>query len=888
MVTIHLFSFLLFVLAAITLILTLYAWTNHSVKGSKAFGLLMLASTFYIAGYGMEIQSATVQSVLFWLKIQYLGIVTIPAACVMVAIQLTGKEAWLKSWIARVYFFIPLIILAFYLTNPWHHLFYTRIGEFYQTGREQLLQIDKGPIYWINIVFLNASLLFAVILFVLKIKSEPISRQQAYIMLAGLTGPWIGQFVYQMGWTGGLDTAPFGFLITAPLFVWGVFAHQMVFLLPKARRLVYHSIGDAIIIADHKNKVIDFNEVARALFSPKAENPSNSEFQTVIVDYPELFDCISSQGSIQKQIGISIRDSIRTFNLDKRPVFSKRGHHEMGWIILLREVTEMVTLMEDLKESIERYRLIFDTTPAGLMHYDHEGYVTTLNENFIKIIGSAREVLTGLNILKLPDQKVVDAVKATLRGEFGYYEDIYHSTTVDKATPVRALFAPSWGKNGLISGGVCILEDFSDRYKAEELIKYREEFETLLTEIALEFLSAPLGEIEKTFMNGLSKVGVFCAIDRSTLFLLDPDGKSLSMKYEWCRQGIHPMSDQFRCMQINAMPDWMESLKKSRTIYAPQVSEMIEGWENERKFLQQEHVQSVIAVPVETSEELLGFISFCSIAEPRTWSRDEMALLQVVGKLFASDIHRQKGHINLLDAKEKAEEASRIKSVFLANMSHEIRTPLNGILGFAELLFTEYDNPEVRKYAEIIMASGNRLLQTLSQILDLSRVESGKVDPDIKTVRILRVIDAVVTNYKSAAEQKGLILQRVQDSAAFTLELDEQLFRNALGNLMNNAIKFTNSGSVKISTAVENQAGNLFGLIRIADTGIGIPGEFLNSIFEDFRQVSEGSSRDFEGTGLGLSLAQKFVQLSGGTIMVTSREGEGSTFTMAFPDPKTE
>jgi len=293
-------------------------------------------------------------------------------------------------------------------------------------------------------------------------------------------------------------------------------------------------------------------------------------------------------------------------------------------------------------------------------------------------------------------------------------------------------------------------------------------------------------------------------------------------------------------------------------------------------------------VPVEIGGELLGFAGFDTVREHRTWNKDEIALLQVLGQIFASVLKRQEANEELISARDRAEAASLVKSTFLANMSHEIRTPLNGILGFAELIQTEFEDPVIQKYSDIILSSGNRLLQTLSQILDLSRVESGKIDLVIERVQVDKVIEDVIALFSAVAKKKGLYFERQHGGDHFELKLDDQLFRNSLANLISNGIKFTKTGGITISTSVELINGNRFGTIRVSDTGIGIPEKYFESIFEDFQQVSEGMKREFEGTGLGLSLTKKFIQITGGNIRVESEPGFGATFILSFPDPITK
>ena len=883
MVSIHLFSFALFILAATTLGLFIYSWAHRTMLGSREFGLLMLASTFYVAGYGLELQMTSVETVLFSLKIQYLGIAVIPAACILVAIRLTGKEKLLKSWFVRIYLLIPVGVLLLYFTNPWHHLFYTSIGDFHPVGHYEVLSTNKGPVYWFNLAYLNLSLLIGVILFCLKLRSGSFARHQAIIMIIGSAGPWIGLLVYQLGMTNGLDTGPFGFLVTAPLFAWGVFANQVVFLLPTARYSVYDSMGDPVIIVDHNNNLADFNAGARNLFDCLNQKPLGLPIASVLSKFPEIVKVAVEPDPSESQVNLLLSECQQTFVLHKSRVVSRNRKGHLGWILLLHDITGQVKLVENLRDSEERYRLIFENTPQGLMHYDAKGRITTFNESFVKIIGSKKDALTGLKLLHLPDAELVHAIAETLEGKFGYYESIYHSTTADKETPVRAMFAPIRGKDAQIHGGVGIIEDFTERLKAEQLIRYREDFEALLVEISLDFLSTTLDDMDKTFIDGLSRIGNFCGIDRSSIFRFDKASATVIKMYEWFQEGIQQEQDALDSVPMDLIPSWIKHLQESEIIYIPDLDQMSEDWGPEKSVLSRENVKSIITVPVETSDELIGFASFKSVRKYRTWSKDEKALLKMVGKLFASVIKRKEVNNRLIEAKQKAEDASRVKSIFLAQMSHEIRTPLNGILGFAEVLHTEFDNPDVKNHAEIILDSGKRLLQTLSQILDLSRVESGKMDLSIGKINVSRVIDDIIVLYTDAAKKKGLSIERVPDSFTLILELDEQLLKNALDNLVNNAVKFTQEGGIRITTGIETIGGIRYGCIWVCDTGIGIPQEFLHTIFEDFRQVSEGSTRNYDGTGLGLSLTRKFVNLSGGEIAVESELAEGTTFILRFP-----
>lgn len=244
------------------------------------------------------------------------------------------------------------------------------------------------------------------------------------------------------------------------------------------------------------------------------------------------------------------------------------------------------------------------------------------------------------------------------------------------------------------------------------------------------------------------------------------------------------------------------------------------------------------------------------------------------------DITEKKNMIDeLIQAKEKAEEMNRLKSNFLANMSHELRTPLVGILGYAEIIRQEKASPEIKAMAETIYKSGNRLSETLNLILDLSRLETEKKEIKYQRVELVEKTKEVITLFKEAAYKKGLLLKTSFSSESIVINFDERAYNSIISNLINNAIKFTSKGSITTSVILYDRSVE----IRVTDTGIGIAEEDYQAIFDEFRQASEGFSRNFEGSGLGLSITKKLVEKYGGTITVESEVGKGSTFKVILP-----
>jgi len=230
------------------------------------------------------------------------------------------------------------------------------------------------------------------------------------------------------------------------------------------------------------------------------------------------------------------------------------------------------------------------------------------------------------------------------------------------------------------------------------------------------------------------------------------------------------------------------------------------------------------------------------------------------------------------------QEANRMKSVFLANMSHELRTPLNGIIGFSELLHDGKVGPltdRQKDYLGDILGSSRHLLQIINDVLDLSKVEAGRVELYPESLRLADVIEEACQLMLPAAQAKRIALFRKLDPAADRVTLDRQKLKQVLFNLLSNAVKFTDDdGHVEITTS---QAGADFVRIAVSDTGIGIRPDEIDKLFLEFQQLDSGAARRYQGTGLGLALTRKFVELQGGTVDVTSELGKGSCFTVVLP-----
>jgi two-component system, NtrC family, sensor kinase len=292
--------------------------------------------------------------------------------------------------------------------------------------------------------------------------------------------------------------------------------------------------------------------------------------------------------------------------------------------------------------------------------------------------------------------------------------------------------------------------------------------------------------------------------------------------------------------------------------------------------------RALLGVPLMSEDEVIGVLGVTS-KTPGGFAPEIVRLLSTFATQSALAIQNARLFHEVEDKSRLLEAASRHKSEFLANMSHELRTPLNAILGFSEVLaermFGEV-NEKQAEYLQDILSSGRHLLSLINDILDLSKVEAGRLELELGRFHLPSALDNALTLVRERATRHGITLTQSVAAGVGDIVADERKVKQILLNLLSNAVKFTPEGG-RVGLAATAAEGVI--TIAVSDTGIGIAPEDQATIFEEFRQVGREDARKQEGTGLGLTLAKKFVELHGGRIWVQSEVGKGSTFTFTLP-----
>lgn len=492
-----------------------------------------------------------------------------------------------------------------------------------------------------------------------------------------------------------------------------------------------------------------------------------------------------------------------------------------------------VLYQENLKKSEERFKDLFNNVPVGLYQATYDGKILLANKAYLNILGyDSIEELQNMHLNELYVDKDIRTkfIELLKKGEKIIGEEIqfYRKDKTVIWAKVDLILLPS-GEEKISSVFEGTIVDITNKKSYEEKIINEKAFSDSL-------------------LNSLPEL--FLLVDES-LNIVRYNSNVIKL-FEYTSDEI---------LNLNPL---MLIAKEDRNLANEKLTNVFE-------------TGNVIVELNSISKSGLIRPLFLAGSQVVLYNKKYILILGV-------DISERKKLIkDLIQMKDRAEEANRIKSSFLANMSHEIRTPLIGIMGYAEILAAELKDEEHREMITTILSSSKRLKDTLNAILDLSRIESNIMELNISSIKINEIINRAVKLYSPVAKEKNLSIYFDDYDKDVLALVDETYYEQIVNNLIANAIKFTRNGFVKIALQKENGDINKFIKTSVIDTGIGIPKDIQHKIFEPFRQGSEGFARLYEGTGLGLTICKKLTEIMNGKIVVKSELGKGSIFEVYFP-----
>lgn len=519
------------------------------------------------------------------------------------------------------------------------------------------------------------------------------------------------------------------------------------------------------------------------------------------------------------------------------------GNDELiGFIGVAVDITEHRIAVDALQESERRFQALANFSPAGIFRTDADGACAYVNLAWTRMAGIAANEVMGHGWAKVVHKddmgrvargwmRAVEA-KSQYRDEFRWKHEDGSVVWVDVAAK------PELNDAGLLRGFIGVVLDITERKRFEAELADRDEQLSLLARNAT----------DAVLRIGLDGRCIYASPSAKDVLDLDPK----SLKGASILESFHPEDEQ----RVKAAFEDLALGKRERFVIAyrssgPDVSDVYRWYEANA-----------------------GLVRDSTTGEPS----EVLASIRDI-------TDRKQMEFDLVEARRNAEAASAAKANFLANMSHEIRTPMNGVIGFTELLLNEDVTARQRKHLEMIAKSGRTMMQILNDILDMSKIEAGRMGIAAEPVDLRQELESCIKLVEPGARQKDLDLDLdVADDLPEYVLVDPLRLRQIVTNLLGNAVKFTDRGAVAISaTGVIGEDGEHHLQIAVNDTGVGIAPQRLTAIFQQFTQADNSTARRFGGTGLGLSISSQLAILMGGELTAESEEGKGSTFTLFLP-----
>jgi len=543
-------------------------------------------------------------------------------------------------------------------------------------------------------------------------------------------------------------------------------------------------------------------------------------------------------------------------------------------IISYRGVVTDISKFKEYENQIKREKAflehLIDSTPAAIAITSADGNISMINREFSTLFGYSPEEAVNKNIddLVVPDDLKNEAIEID-NYDSSIKKDIKQTIRRDKSGNriYVSLVATAIVINNEIIAHLGIYRDITQERKNQ-----------LVQEILFNISSAALKqfEIKEIYPIIVQELGKIWDTNNFFIALYDSTKETLSLPF------FADEKDDFEEIPV----------KKTITGYVIKNNKSVLLKGNDLKILDESGEIDMVGtpckvwmgVPLKVENSIIGVICLQDYNDEDKFSHDDLYVLDFIANQIALALQRRMMLDNLIHARQKAEEAAQSKQMFMSTMSHEIRTPLNEVIGITNLLLQGNPREDQMDFIKTLKFSGNHLLTLVNDVLDYNKMESGKIVFEQTQFNLGDFLDEIMRSYSFRSKAKHLSFEIKKPNEVPNEVIGDPIRLNQiLSNLLSNALKFTNQGSITLSLRVlksmEHQSKIEF---EVADTGIGIPKDKHEHIFESFTQAADDTTRQYGGTGLGLAICKKLIELQGGTIIIESEQGKGSIFRFAI------